>query len=109
MELNWNVIHYNSNINAIESFNVFSHRSFYRAVLDIFNKSTRWNMSEFEEAIEKEVMYYFWCKVEYEVMVSGLFEGEIKAKIDIYDQLKWNWDRFIDYLWEKYDYCFMDR
>ena len=35
-------------------------------------------------------------------MISGLFEKEAKTKIDIYSQLKLNWDRFIDYLWADY-------
>lgn len=100
MELNWNVYYYNQNIDKIEPFNVFSHRNFYRAVLDIFGKYQ--HMDEFEEAIEKEAMYYFWCKAEYEVVVRGLFEQRAWHKVDIYDQLKLNWDRFIDYLWNEY-------
>ena len=51
---------------------------------------------------QKEVMYYFWGRAEYEVMIGGLFERGQKAKIDIYSQLKLNWDRFIDYLWNEY-------
>lgn len=100
MNLNWNVYYYNQNIDTIEPFNVFSHRGFYRAVLDIFNKYQ--HMDEFEEAVDKEAMYYFWCKAEYEVFVSDWFKGDAKAKIDIYDQLKLNWNRFIDYLWSEY-------
>lgn len=30
-----------------------------------------------------------------------LVEGA-KTKIDIYTQLKLNWDRFVDYLWNEY-------
>ena len=59
-------------------------------------------MDEFEEMIDKEAMYYFWCKAEYEDMISGFFEGGAKTKIDIYSQLKLNWNRFIDYLWNEY-------
>lgn len=100
MELNWNVYWYNQNIDAIESFNVFSHRGFHRAVLDIFNAYQ--HMDEFETAIEKEAMYCFWCKAEYEVVVRGLFQYKAGRKIDIYDQLKLNWDKFIEYLWDAY-------
>lgn len=35
-------------------------------------------------------------------MIGGLFEKGLKIKIDIYSQLKLNWDRFIDYLWNEY-------
>lgn len=107
MKLNWNVYHYNQSIDTIEPFNVFSYWRFYRAVLDIFNKSTRWHMDEFEELIEKEAMYCFWCKAEYEVFITDCFISDSQKKVDIYDQLKLNWDRFIDYLWNKYIDCFL--
>lgn len=100
MNLEWNVWRDELNANKIEAFNVFNHCSFRRAVLDIFNKPI--HMDEFEEMIDKEAMYYFWCKTEYEVMIGGLFERRQKTKIDIYSQLKLNWDRFIDYLWNEY-------
>lgn len=100
MNLEWNVWENDLNTNKIKPFNVFNHYSFRRAVLDIFNN--RLCMDEFEEMIDKEAMYYFWCKAEYEVMIGGLFERGQKTKIDIYSQLKLNWDRFIDYLWNEY-------
>ena len=100
MKLEWNVWRDELNTNKIQPFNVFNQCSFHRAVLDIFNKPL--HMDEFEEMIDKEAMYYFWCKAEYEVMIGGLFERGQKTKIDIYTQLKLNWDRFIDYLWNKY-------
>lgn len=100
MNLEWNVWRDELNTNKIQPFNVFNHCSFRRAVLDIFNKCLR--MDEFEEMIDKEAMYYFWCKSEYEVMIGGLFERGQKTKIDVYSQLKLNWDRFIDYLWNEY-------
>lgn len=47
-------------------------------------------------------MIDFRCKAEYEVMIGSLFERWQKTKIDIYSQLKLNWDKFIDYLWNEY-------
>ena len=100
MNLEWNVWCNDLNTNKIKPFNVFNQYSFNKAVTDIFSK--RLHMDEFEEMIDKEAMYYFWCKAEYEVMIGGLFEKEAKTKIDIYTQLKLNWERFIDYLWAEY-------
>ena len=100
MNLEWNVWVDELNANKIKPFNVFNHYSFCRAVLDIFNN--RLCMDEFEEMIDKEAMYYFWCKAEYEIMICDLVERGQKTKIDIYSQLKLNWDRFIDYLWNEY-------
>ena len=100
INLEWNVWRNDLNTNKIKPFNVFNHCSFNKAVTDIFSK--RLHMDEFEEMIDKEAMYYFWCKAEYEVMIGDLFEKGAKTKIDIYSQLKLNWDRFIDYLWNEY-------
>ena len=100
MNLEWNVWCNELNTNKIKPFNIFNHCSFNKAVTDIFSK--RLHMDEFEEMIDKEAMYYFWCKAEYEVMIGGPFERGEKTKIDIYSQLKLNWDRFIDYLWNEY-------
>lgn len=102
MRLEWYVLYYNPNTHRIEQFNIFDHRSFNKAVMKIFGKSKLMDMAEFEDAIDKEAMYYFWCKAEYEVLVGGLFERGAKTKIDIYTRLKLNWDRFIDYLWNEY-------
>ena len=99
MNLEWNVWRDELNTNKIQPFNVFNHYSFNKAVTNIFNK--RLHIDEFEKMIDKEVMF-FWCRAEYEVMISGLFERGVKTKIDIYTQLKLNWDRFIDYLWNEY-------
>ncbi len=102
MNLEWNVLYYNSNTRRIEQFNIFDHASFNKVVMKMFDKSKLIDMAEFEDAIDKEVMYFFWCRAEYEVMIGGLFKKGVKTKIDIYTQLKLNWDRFIDYLWNEY-------
>lgn len=102
MNLEWNVLYYNSNAKRIEWFNVFQHNSFNKAVKEIFNKQVWLSLDEFEDAIDKEAMYYFWRKAEYEIMISDWIGEKTKAKIDIYSQLKLNWNRFIDYLWNEY-------
>ena len=48
-----------------------------------------------EMRLERLCMYYFWSKCEYEVIVSSWPPREgSEEKIDIYDQLKANWDIF---------------
>ena len=48
-----------------------------------------------EMRLERLCMYYFWSKCEYEVIVSAWPPREgSEEKIDIYDQLKANWDIF---------------
>ena len=102
MNLEWYVLYYNSNTHRIEQFNIFDHASFNKAVKEIFNKSKLMDMVEFEDAIDKEAMYYFWSKAEYEILVGDWISKKAEQKIDIYGQLDMNWDRFIDYLWNEY-------
>ena len=99
MKLEWYVLYYNSNTHRIEQFNIFDHASFNKAVMKIFDKGKLMDMAEFEDAIDKEAMYYFWCKAEYEVLVGDWISKKDEQKIDIYGQLDMNWDRFIEYLW----------
>ena len=59
------------------------------------------NYGDFKESIKRLLMYYYWCKAEHEVLVSGLFsrdkEDEI-YKIDIWYQLEPNLDRIVEYI-----------
>lgn len=47
-------------------------------------------------------MYYFWSKCEWEIIISGWPPRDDfnDAKIDVYDQVKLNWDKFVDYTWD---------
>jgi len=66
-------------------------------------------------------MYYFWCKAEHEIVITSfppyidkkefnrLSSEEFRVcsdvrlrcgeKIDIYEQIRMNWDVFVDYVW----------
>lgn len=47
-------------------------------------------------------MYWFWSKCEYEIVISpwvGRNKEEAEVKIDIYDQVMLNFNRFVDYCW----------
>lgn len=99
MNLKWYVLYYNPNTQRIEQFNIFDHHSFNKAVMEIFSKSNLMDFTEFEDAIEKEAMYYFWSKAEYEVLVGDWISKKAEQKMDIYGQINMNWDRFIEYLW----------
>jgi hypothetical protein len=65
------------------------------------------NMDELiEYTIEKQLdrlcMYYFWAKCEYEVIVSAWPPNDRSyRKIDVYTQLKENWDIFKDIVFKE--------
>lgn len=126
--LEWNVFRENWNAGKIESFNVFSHDTFKKDVLEALE--TYKDKEELSKAVKSIAMYYFWAKCEHEITITSwppyitkeeakeiqlsiekceahskfpkVFNVELAAssKVDIYEQLCLNWNRFIDYLYD---------
>lgn len=95
--LEWNVYNFDYRTHKIDTFNIFTHGGFIEDYKKAIKKYK--TKSEFEEEIEHNVMYWFWSKSEYEVIISPWISRGDDVKIDVYDQLKLNWDTFVDYLW----------
>lgn len=122
----WNVFYHNTNSRNIEIFNIFDHSSFRNSVNKLKEvKELGIGKPEFEEALRRIVMYYFWSKYEYEVVVTSFppyinkqelerlnseYEKhgrldvrlDTRSKIDIYTQIRLNWSVFVNYVWEAY-------
>lgn len=87
--------------------------------------------AEFEKVVDSVLLYYYWCKSEWEVIITDWpphievkeldrLVDDVKThretyntlpyavtpnlrtaeKVSVYDQIKLNWDIFINYLWE---------
>lgn len=124
MKLNWNVYIRNFNERKIEAYNVFQHSYFCKEVLEACEEYKNCNIKreEFEEVIRRACMYYYWCKCEWETVITSwppyITKQEIERlgaelskdypclstnletgiKVDVYAQLTLNWEHFIDYL-----------
>lgn len=101
LEVKWNVYRFNINRQKIEVFNIFEHCSFTKYVKEALLKYEK-NIDRFTEQLKSELMYYFWGKSEYEVIITCWVGGDrekVNQKIDIYDQVMMNWDKFVDYVW----------
>ena len=137
-DLEWNVYYYDINRNEITTYNIFKHGSFDEYLKKAFKKYKTKN--EFAETLRRELMYYFWSKAEWELIIEITEDNRIflipwcgcrdsesvkvdvtndknfnwrgfaekhtkkqiygnKAKIDIYDQIMFNWEEFVDYVW----------
>ena len=108
--MEWNVYIGDFNRGTIETYNVFRHYYFVRDLAETLLKIEKMDtLSEgkrkevFTEEAKRWVMYYFWAKCEWEVIIShwppcdnDRFKDK---KVDVYDQITQNWDRFIDYIW----------
>lgn len=105
MNLEWNVYYYDMNSNQLKTFNIFNHRGFKNDIEEIFKKY--YSMEEFKKAVKSELMYYFWSKAEWELIISDWFGGkQVEKKIDVYGQVMLNWDRFIEWLYHELYYKF---
>lgn len=137
----WNVKYFNFNKQIIQDFNVLKN---YEEWIKEQKKKCA-TKDEFAEVLKREMMWRFWSKCEWELIISidnkdniwlspwvgcrnidevkinvtndnsfnwrGFAEKHIssqvytnkiytnKAKIDVYDQIEWNWKEFVDYIW----------
>ena len=96
--LRWMVFYYNFNSKQIEEFNIFNHGRFREEVKELMDDSAL-TYAEFKDGIRRELMYYFWSKCEWEVIISGWPDKGGAEKIDVFRQVMLNFDRFIEYLY----------
>lgn len=101
-ELVWNVYVGHFNSGKIEVHNVFDHFLVWQ---DLRKAARKYKDSErplFEEEVRKTMMYYYWSKCEWEVVIDHWPHSDRchDMKVDVYDQLRLNWRIFCDYLWE---------
>lgn len=80
---------------------MFEHGGFKEEIDNLLTKEL--TREEFEKELKLSLMYHFWCKCEHEVVVGpwiGDFEKE-GVKVDIYEQIRMNWDMFVEYVWDQ--------
>lgn len=105
-ELEWNVFRYNINKNTIETFNIFNHYRFYKDLFKLKKRLKKESDLDFIKEVKALLMYYFWCKSEYELLLSPWVGGDREKdtiKIDIYTQVIINLDKFCEYILNNID------
>lgn len=95
--IEWHVYYHDFNAQKIIKWNIFNHSSFREEVKTLLNDNSI--KTEFSEKLRKSLMYYFWSKCEYEIILSPWAGQADDIKIDIYNQIMMNFDRFVDYVW----------
>lgn len=99
--MKWNVYYYDINKRKIEIWNVFEHGSFVKYIKEHLKKYK--TKEEFADKLKSELMYYYWSKSEWEIIISPWVGGDREkdsVKIDVYDQIMLNWELFVDYVWQ---------
>lgn len=125
-KLCWNVLVENWNEKKIENYNIFNHYGFCASLLKA-KKMYKNDFEKFSKEVKGWLMYYYWSKSEWEVIVTTwpahitteqldelIAEKEkvgenkryryttdlcLSKKIDVFDQINQNWDVFINYLY----------
>lgn len=97
--LTWNVYYGNFNAKKIETFNIFKHTYFVNDCVHNFKHNK--DKDSFAKQLKRDLMYYFWSRCEWEIILSDWPPSDRfnKAKIDAFDQIMLNWDIFVDYIW----------
>ena len=92
MTMKWNVYYHDINRRKMTTFNIFNHYGFRRAVKEAIKKHRK--KDEFIEQLKRELMYFFWSKSEYEIIIAPWVGGDREKeaeKIDIYEQVMMNY------------------
>lgn len=96
----WNVFYESFNDKKIKYFNIFDNTALLNYTIKAAKKFKD-DRAAFEKEIEGWLSYYYWSKCEWEVVITSWPPRDgVEQKIDVYDQVMINHDRFFDYLWE---------
>lgn len=97
--LEWKVYYHDFNGKKIVPYNIFAHGGF----LENCKKNAKKNAKDeylFREQLKRDLMYYFWARCEWEIVLKPLTGIAADEKIDVYDQVMLNWDAFCKYVWD---------
>lgn len=99
--LEWNVFVGDFNSGEIVTDNIFDHGYFFEDCQKNYRKNRK-DKAAFLDQLESDLMYYFWSKAEWEIVIDHWVgpKDAKKLKVDAYDQIKMNWSRFCEYVWE---------
>ena len=104
VDLKWYAVMHDFNKNELTYTNVLGERFSEEILKRIKSKKDYFRIYDYEslkEQVRQYLMYYYWSKSEYEVLVTGLHskmdEKDIH-KIDIWYQLEPNLDRICEYI-----------
>lgn len=108
----WNVYVFDCNRRSMKDYNIFRHSGFVKYLCEIYQKELL-SAVDFQEEVRRELQYCFWSKCEYEIVLTEWpphedVSQDVREKIDVYDQITLNFDRFIEWLYTDYQEFWKD-
>lgn len=79
-DLKWNVYYHAFNDKEIKTFNIFNHGRFREDVEKHLKKYK--DKDEFAEKLKSSLMYYFWSKAEWEVVITSWVPHITMSELD---------------------------
>lgn len=104
----WKVYIENFNKNCIEEYNIFDHDYFWAGCQAAWNTARCFSedteeqqIVKFKDMVAYEVVYYFWAKIEWEIILTTpISRNKFKdKKIDVCSQIELNYEQCFKYLW----------
>lgn len=97
----YNVYYHSYNDSQIKTFNVLRENG---VIYNFIKECRKKDMSreEFDNSLKRECQYWYWSKCEWEVIIKEWVGKEAEKKIDVYHQLKMNWNVFSEICWKLY-------
>ena len=94
----WNVWIWDFNHDALKAYDVMP--IILTGLKSYKKKEFPTTYEDFCEILDREAAYYFWSKCEWEMIIHGWPAQKNDEKVDVYDQLKLNWDKFAETVWK---------
>lgn len=103
--LSWLVTNFDCNTQVIEYCDILKYRE--RLIKELKKKCA--TKEEFSEVLRREMMYHFWSKCQYELVIEITEDGHIwlnpwcgcrepeKARIDVTDRIDFDWKGFAEH------------
>ena len=95
--MEWYVYKCDINRNIVTQWNIFNHKNFYDGCLKLIKNNL--SKKDFNERLKQEIMYYFWGKCQYELIISPWVGKAHDIKISVFDQINMNFVKFSNYVW----------
>ena len=102
--MKWNVILKAGGDAKFKPYNIFDYDDFRLSIEELFEK--QYPKDRFLLELERIADYFFHAQIEWEMLFPPMniakhskYNALTWYKIDVYEQLRINWERFSDYMW----------